>query len=369
MNNMRKIISLLFILSLTTALAVTFLLVKAEPKTITVPDDYPTISSAIGNATTGSTIFVKKGTYKEQTLDITKSLSLIAEDANNTRINLHPPYNTTTIITQTFIEYANPITIKANNVKISGFIIKSDGGKISLTGNRTQITDNTIHNGLSVKSSHNTIAGNSVLNPVIMENANSNTISNNTLVSITLGYDYNPCSNNAISGNKIEGSGSFGIYILGSSYNTFYSNNITNFHGTGARYSGYGIVFASTSLSENNTFYHNNFINNRGTVIFKDEVSYGNFWDNGKEGNFWGDYNGTDINRDGIGNPPYVINSENIDKYPLMKPYDVENGTMVLPPPEPFPVELLIVPATFVVSIGIVLLVYRKKAKSFRDKI
>ena len=39
--------------------------VLAEPKTIVVPDDYPTIGWAIGNASEGDTIFVKKGTYYE----------------------------------------------------------------------------------------------------------------------------------------------------------------------------------------------------------------------------------------------------------------------------------------------------------------
>ena len=40
--------------------------VKAEPKTIVVPDDYPTIQGAIGNASDGDTIYVKKGIYDAQ---------------------------------------------------------------------------------------------------------------------------------------------------------------------------------------------------------------------------------------------------------------------------------------------------------------
>jgi hypothetical protein len=53
--------------------------VKAEPKTITVPDDYPTIQEAIGNASAGDTVYVKKGTYYAphyQVIVIDKSLSL-----------------------------------------------------------------------------------------------------------------------------------------------------------------------------------------------------------------------------------------------------------------------------------------------------
>lgn len=41
-------------------------------------------------------------------------------------------------------------------------------------------------------------------------------------------------------------------------------------------------------------------------------------WDDGKQGNYWSNYNGTDTNGDGIGDTPYVIDEMNIDRYPLM---------------------------------------------------
>jgi parallel beta-helix repeat protein len=360
----KSIVMLLVFILLTSSYILTFLPVQAEPKNIVVPDDYQTISSAIGNATTGDTIFVKKGTYEEKTLEINKTLSLIGEDSNETTINLHPPYNVTTIITQTFTDYANPITIKADGVKISGLTINSDGGEISVTGNRIEIIDNIISAVLSVSGSCNMVAENSVLQLLLLENASSSTISNNTLVSLALGYDYYPCSNNVISGNEIKGPGSFGIYILGSSHNVFYANYISDFQGTGAKYSGYGVVFASTSMSENNTFYHNIFIDSKGTVAIKDgEFATINFWDNGYEGNYWDDYNGTDGNRDGIGDTPYVIDSYNIDNYPLMLPYDIENDNVVLPPPEFFSTTLVIASVIIVAIVCIDLLVYFKKRK------
>lgn len=87
------------------------------------------------------------------------------------------------------------------------------------------------------------------------------------------------------------------------------------------------------------------------------------FWDNGEEGNYWADYNGTDANRDGVGDTPYVIDGANVDNYPLMFPFDIENNTVVLPPTEPF---LTIIAATAAMTIAVVvvaLFVYFRKRK------
>jgi len=43
-----------------------------------------------------------------------------------------------------------------------------------------------------------------------------------------------------------------------------------------------------------------------------------NVWDDGNEGNYWSDYTGQDLNRDGIGDPSYIINVNNKDNNPLM---------------------------------------------------
>jgi len=80
--------------------------------------------------------------------------------------------------------------------------------------------------------------------------------------------------------------------------------------------------------SSNNSIYHNNFINNTNQV-FTNSI---NTWDDGypSGGNYWSDYNGTDLlhgpyqnltGSDGIGDIPYTIDVNNHDNYPLMKPY------------------------------------------------
>jgi parallel beta-helix repeat protein len=42
-------------------------------------------------------------------------------------------------------------------------------------------------------------------------------------------------------------------------------------------------------------------------------------WDNGKQGNYWSDYNGSDANHDGIGDTPYKIDMLDRDRFPLMQ--------------------------------------------------
>lgn len=73
----------LFILSLVVLPSAT---VKAQSKTIVVPNDYTTIQSAIDHANNGDTVFVKKGYYPE-TLVVNKSISVIGEDRNLTIID------------------------------------------------------------------------------------------------------------------------------------------------------------------------------------------------------------------------------------------------------------------------------------------
>ncbi len=77
---------------------------------------------------------------------------------------------------------------------------------------------------------------------------------------------------------------------------------------------GYGVYLR---FSLNNVIHHNNFINNAPQAGVD---TFHNTWDDGREGNYWSDYNGTDSNHDGAGDAPYVLNKENIDHHPLMKP-------------------------------------------------
>ena len=87
----------------------------------------------------------------------------------------------------------------------------------------------------------------------------------------------------------------------------------------------------SLEISIHNIIYNNSFINNTQQAYLP-TLEYPNFWDDGypSGGNYWSDYSGTDFysgpyqnvtGSDGIGDTPYVINENNQDNYPLMKPW------------------------------------------------
>lgn len=371
-------VALLVIVFLTASCLIVPLPANAAPKTIIVPDDYPTISSAIGNATNGDTILVREGTYEgpiNQTIVIDKALSIVGENAENTIIKLYPAYNISWILTACFFTHYDAITINADNVRLSNLTIDiAPSGYITTLGDMTQITDNNIittsetglvvkgfycnvtdnksGGSISVNGFHNIIAGNSFYRVTITEDLNL--ISTNSVSTVEL---FN-ASNNVSYGNNISSTtADWGVCIVDSSFHNIISNNKIS-----ARM--YDVDIRSKS-AENNTFYHNNFLirpSSEPVRLYTYNLGLVNFWDNGEEGNYWADYNGTDGNRDGIGDAPYAIDEDNIDYYPLMEPFDVEGNAVVLPSPEPFPATL--VAAAFGVSvtvIGVGLLVYFRK--------
>ena len=75
--------------------------------------------------------------------------------------------------------------------------------------------------------------------------------------------------------------------------------------------------------------YGNNFFKNNIFVQYLSNVLVvaPNFWDDGSVGNYWSNYNGTDVNCDGLGDIPYTIkwgysNDSSQDRFPLMYPWD-----------------------------------------------
>jgi parallel beta-helix repeat protein len=122
--------------------------------------------------------------------------------------------------------------------------------------------------------------------------------------------------NSTVRENNVIGNLNDGIALIRTCGNTVSDNNILG--------NQYGILVDNAS---NNAIYHNNFINNTYQAAMS---IYGpNTWDNGypSGGNYWSDNGGTDsysssyqneTGSDGVRDAPYVIDSNNTDRYPLM---------------------------------------------------
>lgn len=315
-------------------------LVNANPETIVVPDDYSTIGAAIGNASQGDTILVKKGTYYENPW-IDKSLSLVGEDSNGTMV----------IGTGGVDRGACAVfTLAAENVTLSGFTIKSlnyssaafHATGIIVNGDKCTITDNNIvgtyYGIFSSIHSSTFIAQNNITatlkDGIRICGGSSITVSDNRI------------TENAVSGIAIDGYSNkvLGNYIcnngrgigIGSSYTVVFGNNITGNSESGIYFAASNSIIASNHIAEskygvyftpffanptNNEFYNNDFANNSQQVYISSSFVV-EIWDNDypSGGNYWSGYNGTDANSDGIGDSPYLICTNNTDRYPLMAP-------------------------------------------------
>jgi len=261
-------------------------------------------------------------------------------------------------------------------VNQQGKTIPEDAGYVALIG-CTNITVKNLYltgnlEGILLGSTTNSIIINNKFSGnlfgIRLAGSDNNTIKDNLVTDNQNGIGLTSSSSkNIICGNEItakrvvsdEGKLSSGIYMNDASGNTIMQNNITD--------SEIGVY---TTYCETNMIHHNNFIDN--TKNWHDEgispywwgppVSV-SIWDDGKEGNYWSDYNGTDGDNDGIGDLPYsfVINSHftvdniiNHDNFPLMKPVDIE-----VIPEFPSWTPLLF---TFI-ALVIVLAVYRRKLR------
>lgn len=113
-----------------------------------------------------------------------------------------------------------------------------------------------------------------------------------------------------------------GMSFFESDGNLILENNITNNHNPYVI--GSGLIFWSSSK---NMVYHNNFINNtlsaEDATIETGGTFSGNMWDDGfpAGGNYWGNQTGKEIGSTGISETPYIIDSLNKDRYPLIQPF------------------------------------------------
>ena len=305
---MRKNVAFVVILVfLVTSCLTVYLPVKAESRTIIIiPDDYGSIQEAIDHASVGDTIFVKKGVYVENPV-VNKSVSLIGEDRDST-----------------VIDVTAGLKVQSNNVTIAGFTIYDGYDGISLAANYCNISGNKITNtthGIVVFGYENSISGNifesiGLSSAIQLNFANRNLINNNYIDSCVEGIQiWQNSNNNTVAENTITNIKATAIGFQYSNYNTITRNNIS--------YSDLGTAIYG---SNRNTISNNNYFYNK--VQFGANEWYYLTWGGNRSintinENYWSDYNGTDANKDGIGDTPYIIDEYNKDNNPVMSPIPV----------------------------------------------
>lgn len=235
---------------------------------------FPTITSALKNASDGDTIVVCSGTYLEN-IDINISVTLKSFSQN--------PMDT---IIQANDTSEDVIEVHASYVTISGFTI---------TGGSTKSNDDGIDvepNPASLNpSDHANISNNVIYNTydgIQLEDSGYAVIFDNTIHNTTVGIEFYANTN--------------AVYN-----NTIYNNTI--------RDSDTGIQADFST----NVFYLNRFINNTYNAIDCGDNNWnsteirqysyqGDVYSN-YTGNYWDDYSGIDSNNDGIGDMPYQVST------------------------------------------------------------
>jgi parallel beta-helix repeat protein len=314
---------------------------------------FDTIQEAINAAHSGDTILVNSGKYYENVV-VNKSVSLIGESPTNTTIDGGSG--------------GPALHITAGNTLVSGFTIENGVYTVYVDGCSSNIIEKNVFQGgfdgiFFCHSSNNTVDENEFSNifdyGVLLGGYDSNTIVRDNLVEGTwYGIGIWDSSNNVVYNNSVEHTGPphsgidrlpvptfepAGVLVYDhSKYNKIIGNNLSN-----NGWNGIAVVLNSTNnlitqnmISSNNYygvwvenssgnfFYHNLFNNQNQFHLY----NASNTWDDGypSGGNYWSDYTGADVKRgpnqndpgsDGIGDTPYIIDTNNTDRYPLMNPY------------------------------------------------
>jgi parallel beta-helix repeat protein len=252
--------------------------------------NYATIQEAINANETlnGHTILVDAGIYYENVV-VNKTISIIGQNKWTTIIDGN---NT-----------GEAVDIKSNNAQVSGFTITNGNGANVYIGNNWHQFHYFRVEGVVVKD---------------------NLICNSTWgVYVDTGND-----GNYVEGNSIQSHSDYGIILVASSDNVIVNNTVVNNHGGVGCLKSMDVVYDWWVPSQNNTIYLNDFIQNTIQAVSEMAWSSTNVWDNGTSGNYWSDYqqrypNALEVGNSGVWNTTYMIDSDNIDHYPLVNQHNV----------------------------------------------
>ncbi len=297
-------------------------------------DDCVIINSSISGAVTGVEIqSVDRITVKNSWINGTGNSLFIYNSGNNTFKNLtlwnrYGIYAIALFDTeisdcvvgpneQRAIHLEDSIRVTINDSRFfeSNYgIYLEDCKLVEISGN--DVYDN-VFGGIYLRwSDNNSVHDNEIENSddaFRITGSRDNDIQWNTFRENDRGFDVDDASWSIISNNTLVDCEDDGMVFQTSHNNTIANNIFIN--------NSPAITF--NIFSADNVLYFNEFIlNDRDPVGQVNEQSSNNTWDDGIQGNYWSDYNGSDGNGDGIGDTPHPLggsaNAE--DRYPLMDP-------------------------------------------------
>lgn len=301
--------------------------------------NYSSIQEAVNNAHTGDTINVNPGVYNENIV-VDKELTILSNPAS-----LASSTARTYVIGA--VSEKDVFDVNSNNVKIDGFYIiggpsgaERDEVGINIEGvENCSLSNNglVLNNiGISLNGSKTNYLDNNMVSlgkkGITLVNSNENILTNNTVTTNSDGISLNNSMNNTLF-NNIADANMNGIYLGMSQGNIFTYNLIMR------NINGLNVEVARSNLMVNNSIFLNdvgiNLIGSSENSIYEnqfvnllDAVDDGmNSWNSTSKGNLWKNYTGQDVDGNGIGDAPYVINqmTGSIDYLPIIKKNPPEN--------------------------------------------
>jgi hypothetical protein len=234
------------------------------------------------------------------------------------------------------------IVIEANNVTLdgAGYLLQGAGAKeaVNITCSNSTVQNIRIINWES--GVLGVYGNNTVKNCVITQcqiaikiYAQYYVVVGNEIVNNHEGIHIGEGGLNFIAQNNITDSGI--ALSLTDSGNIITQNNIANNK----------LVIHISRIGYDQMIYRNNFINNTSNIEDSTFSSFGPKanvlpWDDGSNGNYWSDYNGTDTNRHGVGDNPQIMvgiygytlsDYHYVDRYPLISPVNINSPIPQIP--------------------------------------
>ena len=246
--------------------------VKAESKTIVVPDDYEAIQEAVDAASEGDTVFVKSGEYTES-VSIDVAISLVGEDPATTKIIGDMRLSGTVVL------------ISHHYVNLTGFTIQpfsyhwTTRGVHLLHVSYCNVYGNVILNNeegiwvydcSTVNITGNTVSGKGP--GILLECSPANSICENLVTNNNLGVRFIDSPNNTLSNNTISNNKHAGL-VVDSDGNSILDNMIEHNEAVGIQLLGVNNVLKDNKLNNNTLsfdldpklrvdFYNSEFVNN-----------------------------------------------------------------------------------------------------------